>query len=145
MADYSSAFLLLQASRTAARELGSAPVSQSLLDLQGELLQLQAQELELQLENRSLTTDVTRLRTSLAVQRKLTRALDAYLLVESEEDVRGPYCITCWDSREVLQLLVDAGEGMAYCRTCQKTVKADSPVSERRGLGQSGDCGKDAE
>ena len=136
MITFSSAFELLQAARTAARDLGSASVSQLLLDLQGQLLQLQVETLEQQMERREMTDEVARLRGHLAVQRKLERAQEAYRLVESKEDVRGPYCVWCWDARNTLQLLVDRGEGMGYCPNCKTTVKAESAVKDRRGQGQ---------
>jgi hypothetical protein len=134
MASFSSAFELLQAARTAARELGSASVLQALLDLQGELLQLQVQTLEAQVENRELSNHLTRLRDNFSVQRKLERAADAYMLVESMDDRRGPYCAECWDTRDVLQLLLDAGEGTAYCPHCKSTVRARSAQPDRRGV-----------
>ncbi|GEM_PF-2296621 len=136
MANFSSAFELLQAARTAAREHGNAALSQAMLDLQGELLQLQVQTLEDQLEIRELSNHVTRLRANLVVQRKLELAEEAYVLVENSDEVRGPYCATCWDRRDVLQLLLNAGDERAYCPTCKTTVKACSALMDRRKVGQ---------
>lgn len=136
MVNFSSAFELLQAARTASRELGNAPVSQLLLDLQGQLLQLQVHMLEQQMEGQESAEKVSKLTEHLAVQRKLERAQDAYVLAAGKDDVRGPYCTKCWDSRNALQLLIHAGEGLGCCPICQTTVKAESAVNDRRSSGQ---------
>lgn len=129
MVNFTNAFELLRAARNAAGDLGSAPVSQMLLDLQGQLLHLQVLALEQQFESRALQDDISRLRANLRMQRKLERSRDVYLLVENNEDVRGPFCATCWDVRDELQLLVDANGKTGYCPLCKATVESRSTQS----------------
>lgn len=126
MVNFTEAFELLRTARSAAGELGSAPVAQMLLDLQGQLLQLQVHALEQQFEGRALEEDVARLRASLRLQKKLERSRDYYVLVENSNDVRGPFCMKCWDQRDELQLLIDADGKRGYCPTCRATVESRS-------------------
>ena len=123
MVNFTKAFELLRAARSAAGDLGSAPVAQMLLDLQGQLLQLQVHALEQQFEGRALEENIARLRASLRMQRKLERSRDHYLLIENNF-VRGPFCTTCWDQRDELQLLIDADDNQGYCPVCR--AKAES-------------------
>ena len=127
MVNFTNAFELLRAARNAAGDLGNEPVSQILLDLQGQLLHLQVLALEQQFESRALEDDIARLRANLRLQRKLERSRDMYVLVESNENVRGPFCATCWDVRDELQLLVDANGRTGYCPMCKETVQSRSP------------------
>jgi len=133
MIQFSNVLDLLRILRGTAQSLGLAPISQGLLDLQGQLLHLQVQVLEQQMETRLMQDEAARLRGCLTTARRLQRVHEAYFVVNSDTDVRGPYCVTCWDRREVLQALVEAEEGAGYCPNCKATVetsrKAEKPKS----------------
>lgn len=131
MINFTSALELLRSVRGTARELDNDQISQGLLDLQGLLLMLQVQVLEQQVEARNLQSEATRLRSCLTTARKLERVHDSYFVVNNEADVRGPYCVSCWDRRDVLQALVDANDNAGYCPNCKSKVKTGTP---RRGV-----------
>ena len=136
MIHFSNILDLLRNLRGAAKTSGHEPISQGLLDLQGQLLCLQVQVLEQQVETRLIQAETARLRGCLTTQRRLQRVNEAYFVVMSEADVRGPYCVTCWDRREVLQALVEAEEEAGYCPNCKVKVRtgrteAESPKSRK--------------
>jgi hypothetical protein len=85
--------------------------------------------MEQQIEDQTMQSTLRKLRWSLSIQRKLERRFDAYVLVKSKNDVRGPYCVTCWDVRDMLQDLVEADEGRGYCPICRETVQASQVPS----------------
>ena len=122
MVNFTNTLNSLRNLRVAAQEIGHAEIAQGLLDLQGHLLGLQVQVLERQVEVRLLQTEATRLRGCLTTARQLQRVNDAYYLVKNEEPARGPYCLRCWDRREMLQGLVEVEEGVGYCPNCKVTV-----------------------
>jgi hypothetical protein len=122
MINFGSALELLRTVRNSANEAGNAPVAQGLLDLQGQLLHLQVQMLEQQFENRSLQNETIRLRTCRLTERKMQRSVEAYVIMDDDSRVRGPYCVGCWETRDVLQELLDAGENSGYCPRCKVTV-----------------------
>lgn len=123
MVSFSSAFQLIQSARRAAQDVQSMPLSQLLLDLQGQLLHMQVELLEQQVTMQDLASDANRVRATLSMQRRLERSLESYFLTEGREGVRGPYCVTCWHTRDALQLLIDAADETGYCPTCQTTVR----------------------
>lgn len=127
MINFSNSLELLRSIRTIAQETDNGPMAQGLLDLQGQLLGLQVQVLEQQVEGRALQNETTRLRSCLATARKLERVHDSYFLMQNEADVRGPYCVTCWDRRDVLQALVEAGDNAGYCPNCKTKVRTGKP------------------
>ena len=136
MIHFSNILDLLRNLRGAAKTCGHQPISQGLLDLQGQLLCLQVQVLEEQVETRLMQAETARLRGCLTTQRRLQRVNEAYFVVMSEADVRGPYCVTCWNRREVLQALVEAEEEAGYCPNCKVKVRtgrteAESPKSRK--------------
>ncbi|MEO7361246.1 MAG: hypothetical protein ABI120_13020 [Gemmatimonadaceae bacterium] len=110
---------LLRNLRATAQAVGNGSISQGLLDLQGQLLHLQVRVLEQQVQLRLVQDEAARLRGCLTTARRLQRVNEAYFVVKSETDVQGPYCVTCWDRREVLQELVEAGAGAGYCPNCK--------------------------
>jgi hypothetical protein len=113
----------LKGMRTIVDGLNNAPLKQGLLDLQGQLLTLQVQVLEQQVEMAALVAEVTRLRDYRDIDRKLSREYDAYVLVESAKDRRGPFCMHCWNRKQLLQPLVEAGAGVGYCPSCKETFR----------------------
>ena len=96
MINFTSALEMLKTVRNSANHLNDATLKQHLLDLQGHLLNLQVQVLEQQVDNRGLQNEVVRLRECLATERRLERVFDAYMVVESANKKRGPFCVTCW-------------------------------------------------
>lgn len=123
MITFTNALELLRSIRTAALDVDSNSIAQGLLDLQGQLLSLQILALEQQVENRALLNETIRLQSCLSTARKLERVNDSYFLVQNEADIRGPYCVVCWDRRDVLQSLVEAGDAAGYCPNCKTKVK----------------------
>ena len=119
MINFTNALEMLKAIRAASNVSNDSPIKQGLLDLQGQLLNLQVHVLEQQVENRSLQNEVVRLRECLATERNLERVFDAYMLVESSGTRRGPFCASCWNRKQLLQSLVEAGEGTGYCPACK--------------------------
>lgn len=128
MINFTNALELLRNIRTAAHDVDNGFIEQGLLDLQGRLLALQILALEQQVDNRSLQAETIRLTQCLATARKLERVHDSYFLVNNDVDVRGPYCVSCWDRRDVLQSLVEAGECAGYCPNCKTKVRTGKPA-----------------
>ena len=128
MINFTNVLELLRNIRTAAHGVDNGLIEQGLLDLQGQLLTLQILSLEQQVENRSLQMEANRLSQCLATARKLERVYDSYFLINNEVDVRGPYCVSCWDRRDVLQSLVEAGESAGYCPNCKSKVRTGKPI-----------------
>jgi hypothetical protein len=122
MIDIALALNSLKALRATAERLQNLPLQQSLLDLQGQLLTLQVSVLEQEVENRTLVNELSRLRECRETERKLERVFGAYMLVESPREKFGPYCVSCWDSKQVLQELVDAGATVGYCPSCKSQL-----------------------
>lgn len=128
MINFTNALDLLRTIRSEAQELDNGTISQGLLDLQGRLLALQIQSLEQQVDNRALQAEAIRLSSCLATARRLERVNECYFLINDEADVRGPYCVSCWDRKDVLQPLVEAGENAGYCPNCKAKVKTGKPT-----------------
>lgn len=127
MITFTNALELLRNIRTTAQNVDDGSIAQGLLDLQGQLLSLQILALEQQVENRAMLNETIRLQSCLATARKLERVNDSYFLVQNEADIRGPYCVVCWDRRDVLQALVEAGDSAGYCPNCKTKVKTGKP------------------
>ena len=130
MINFSNALDSLQHLRGAAQKAGDAQITQGLLDLQGELLGLQVQMLEQQVDARMFQDEAVRLRGLLSTARRLERVNDVYYLLQANGEEFGPYCKFCWDRREMLQTLVDAGEGAGYCPNCKQRKETRHPNSQ---------------
>ena len=122
MMNISLALECLKGIRVTADRLNDLSLQQGLLDLQGQLLTLQVSVLEREVENRTLLNELSRLKECRVTDRKLERVFGAYMLVESPRDKRGPYCVSCWDSKQVLQELLDAGSSVGYCPACKSEL-----------------------
>jgi hypothetical protein len=121
--NFSGVLRQLYALRDLARETDNEGLQQGLLDMQGMLLSLQVQALEHQVESRLVQNEAIRLRNCLTMARKMERVEDAYYVVYSGADVRGPFCVTCWDRRDILQGLIEADDEVGYCPTCKDKVR----------------------
>jgi hypothetical protein len=122
----------LRTIRAAVDRLQDLSLQQSLLDLQGQLLTIQVAVLEQQVENRTLQNELSRLEECRETDRKLERVFGAYMVVDGPRDRRGPYCVSCWDNKQVLQALVDAGDtAVGYCPSC-KSEPVVGPIDASR-------------
>lgn len=129
MINFSGALDSLRNLRAAAQDAGSVQIEQGLIDLQEWLLNVQIQVLEQQVDARLLQSETHHLRDLLSTARSLERVNEAYYLCNEERVDLGPYCVTCWDRREVLHALVEAGEGHGYCSHCKARKEARKPKS----------------
>ena len=130
MINFTTALDLLKALRVNTNHLSDPILKQQLLDLQGHLLNLQVQVLEQQVESRGLQNEVVRLRECLATERRLERVFDAYMVIESPDKRRGPFCAHCWNSKHMLQALVGAEDGFGYCPSCKDKPRIAAPSEE---------------
>lgn len=134
MLNVTQALERLKSIRVLADRLNDLPLQQELLDLQGQLLTLQVVALEQQIEHRTMQFELARLEECRETQRKLERVFGAYMKVEGPRDRSGPYCVPCWDGKQVLQILVEAGTAVGYCPSC-KSEPDIGPANERQAFG----------
>ncbi|MGV3711130.1 MAG: hypothetical protein ACO1Q7_20080 [Gemmatimonas sp.] len=129
--NFSPALKQLYALRDLAREAHHDALEQGLLDLQGVLLGLQVQSLEQQVEGRLVHNEAIRLRNCLSMAKKLKRVDDAYYVTHHDGDTRGPYCVTCWERRDILQGLIEGEDETGYCPNCKDKVQTGRPDAWR--------------
>lgn len=130
MINFTSALEMLKVVRANTNHLNDLTLKQHLLDLQGHLLNLQVQMLEQQVDHRGLQNEVVRLGECLATERRLERVFDAYMVSESPTKKRGPFCVACWNNKQILQALVQAEAGLGYCPSCQDMPRIAAPEQD---------------
>ncbi|MDQ6611611.1 MAG: hypothetical protein M3Y64_04185 [Gemmatimonadota bacterium] len=130
MINFTNALELLNRIRASANLSADITLKQHLLDLQGQLLNLQVQMLEQHVENGRLQNEVTRFQECLATERGLKRHFDAYMVTDVCGRLSGPFCASCWASKQRLEPLVEAGNGLGYCPLCKQTARIAPPAYE---------------
>lgn len=103
---------------------GEAQATAAIIQLQDCLLGLQSQLFEIDQRAEKLTADKRLLRAEIErmqsvelIQKSLAREGNAYFRTEDGHRT-GPFCLTCWDTANVLVNLIIGARGVANCGRC---------------------------
>lgn len=96
------------------QDVGNIELKQMIVNLQGEIVNLVQ-------ERNELREQVGELENALKIKKSLTFEDNAYWVVKEDKAREGPFCPACWDSKNQLIHLVDAGGSYSpfVCPSCK--------------------------
>lgn len=91
-------------------------------DLYERIVSLREEILGLREENLSMKEQIKALEEAQAIQSKLLRKGNYYVMEDDPEGSRNIYCLTCWDhDRKLINLI--RGRGTIICNICKARKK----------------------
>lgn len=91
-------------------------------DLYRQILDLREEVFDLREENLRLKKELSRIFESGTTDAELERRGNVYFRVSTEPNVKeGPFCMTCWDSDQLLVNVIMNDEGYFKCGRCSRS------------------------
>lgn len=94
------------------------------IELYSQILDLQGQIMELLQQNNDLRTQLDELQSKLKIKENLTFRDNAYW-IENSEQVDGPFCSNCWDTKQIMVRLLDHQNGLRICPNCKNKISTE--------------------